>query len=94
MLSAGWAYTVSQFAEVAGETSFEVMKEADGASEVEVLEVEYLLLALDFGEILFLLAGFGPLEAALLKVFEPGCDGGALRRPRRVAAVLWEPEER
>lgn len=54
----------------------------------EVLEVEYLLLALDFGEILFLLAGLGSLQAALLKVFEAGRDGGALRRPRGVTAVL------
>ena len=48
-----------------GETSWKWQQrgeaEADGASEVEVLEVEYLLLALDFGDILFLLAGFGPL---------------------------------
>lgn len=57
---------------------------------VEGLEVEYLLLALDFGEVLFLLACFGPLQAALLKVFEPGCHRGALGRPRRVSAVLWE----
>lgn len=67
--------------------------EADEASEVEGLEVEYLLLALDFGEILFLLAGFWPLQAALLEVFEPGGDGRALHRPRRVTAVLWEPTE-
>lgn len=63
-------------------------EEEEEASEVELLEVEYLLLALDFGEILFLLAGFGPLQAALLEVFEPGGDGGALHRPRGVAAVL------
>lgn len=56
--------------------------------------MEYLLLALDFGEILFLLAGFGPLQAALLEVFEPRSDGGALHRPRRVSAVLWEPKEK
>lgn len=62
--------------------------------EEEVLEVEYLLLALDFGEILFLLAGFGPLKAPLLEVFEPGCDGGTFHRARRVAAVLWEPTEK
>ena len=55
--------------------------------------MEYLLLALDFGEVLFLLAGFGPLQAALLEVFEPGGDGGALHRPRGVTAVLWEPRE-
>lgn len=66
---------------------------ADGASEVEVLEVEYLLLALDFGEILFLLAGFGPLQAALLEMFEPGGDGRALDRPQGVTAVLWGPRE-
>lgn len=64
---------------------------ADAASEEELLEVEYLLLALDFGEILLLFAAFGPLQAALLQVFEPGGDGGALCRPRRVTAVLWEP---
>lgn len=56
---------------------------------MELLEVEYLLLALDFGEILFLLAGFGPLQAALLKVFESGRHGRALHRPRGVTAVLW-----
>lgn len=53
--------------------------------------MEYLLLALDFREILFLLARFGPLQAALLEVFEPGCDGGALGGARGVTAVLWEP---
>lgn len=67
---------------------------ADAASEEELLEVEYLLLALDFGEILLLFAAFGPLQAALLQVFEPGSDGGALRQPRRVTAVLWEPGDR
>lgn len=55
--------------------------------------MEYLLLALDFGEILLLLAGFGPLQAALLEVLEPGGDGGALDRPRGVTAVLWGPRE-
>lgn len=55
------------------------------------LEVEYLLLALDFGEILLLFAAFGPLQAALLQVFEAGGHGGALGRPRRVTAVLWGP---
>lgn len=58
----------------------------------ELLEVEYLLLTLDFGEILFLLAGFGSLQAALLKVFEPRSDGGAFDWPRRITAVLWRPE--
>lgn len=68
--------------------------EADEASEVDFLEVEYLLLTLDFGDLLFLPAGFGPLQAALLEVFEPGGDGGSLRRAGRVTAVLWEPRER
>lgn len=68
-----------------------VVAAADAASEEELLEVEYLLLALDFGEILLLLAAFGPLQAALLQVFEAGGHGGALRRPRRVTAVLWGP---
>lgn len=67
---------------------------ADAASEEELLEVEYLLLALDFGEILLLFAAFGPLQAALLQVFEPGGDSGTLRWPRRVTAVLWEPGDR
>lgn len=58
----------------------------------ELLEVEYLLLTLDPGKILFLLAGFGSLQAALLKVFEPRSDGGALYWPRRITAVLWRPE--
>lgn len=70
----------------------EQQQRGDEASEVEFLEVEYLLLALDFVEIIFLLAGFGPLQAALLKVFEPGCDGGAFHQPQRVT-VLWEPKE-
>ena len=66
ILSAGWAYTVCVMLQKShGETSWKWQQrgeaEADGASEVEVLEVEYLLLALDFGDILFLLAGFGPL---------------------------------
>lgn len=64
---------------------------ADAASDEELLEVEYLLLALDFGEILLLFAPFGPLQAALLQVFEAGGHSGALRRPRRVTAVLWRP---
>lgn len=64
---------------------------AEAASEEELLEVEYLLLALDFGEILLLFAAFGPLQAALLQVFEAGGHGGALGRPRRVTAVLWGP---
>lgn len=68
-----------------------VVVEADAASEEERLEVEYLLLALDFGEILLLFAALGPLQAALLQVFEPGGHGGALRWPWRVTAVLWEP---
>lgn len=68
-----------------------VVVEADAASEEERLEVEYLLLALDFGEILLLFAALGPLQAALLQVFEPGGHGGALHRPWRVTAVLWEP---
>lgn len=68
--------------------------EADEASEVDFLEVEYLLLTLDFGDLLFLPAGFGPLQAALLEVFEPGGDRGSLRRAGRVTAVLWEPRER
>lgn len=54
--------------------------------------MEYLLLTLDFGKILFLLAGFGSLQTALLKVFEPRSDGGAFYWPRRVTAVLWRPE--
>lgn len=64
---------------------------ADAASEEEQLEVEYLLLALDFGEILLLFAAFWPLQAALLQVFEAGGHSGALGRPWRVTAVLWEP---
>lgn len=64
---------------------------ADAASEEELLEVEYLLLALDFGEILLLFAAFGPLQTALLQVLQAGGHGGALRRPRRVTAVLWGP---
>lgn len=67
----------------------ERQQRGDEASEVEFLEVEYLLLAMDFGEIIFLLAGFGPLQAALLKVFEPGCDSGTFHQPQRVTAVLW-----
>lgn len=55
--------------------------------------MEYLLLTLDFGEILFLLAGFGSLQAALLKVFEPRSHGGTFYGPRRITAVLWRPEE-
>lgn len=99
LLSAGRAYSGSHLAEVAGGGGGDFVwseeeSGADEASEVEVLEVEYLLLALDFGEILFLLAGFGPLQAALLEVFEPRSDGGALHRPRRVSAVLWEPKEK
>lgn len=35
-----------------------------------ILEVEYLLLALDLGEVLSLLPGLGPLEAALLEVLQ------------------------
>lgn len=54
--------------------------------------MEYLLLTLDFRKILFLLAGFGPLQAALLKVFEPRSDGGTFNGPRRMTAVLWRPE--
>lgn len=61
---------------------------------MDFLEVEYLLLTLDFGDLLFLPAGFGPLQAALLEVFEPGGDRGSLRRAGRVTAVLWEPRER
>lgn len=56
--------------------------------------MEYLLLALDFGEILFLLAGFGSFQAALLQVLEPGRHRGALGRPRGVGAVLWGPGEK
>lgn len=59
---------------------------------MELLEVEYLLLTLDFGKILFLLAAFGSLQAALLKVFEPCSDGGTFYGPRRMTAVLWRPE--
>lgn len=55
--------------------------------------MEYLLLTLDFGEIFFLLAGFGSFQAALLKVFEPRSHGGTFDRPRRITAVLWRPEE-
>lgn len=54
--------------------------------------MEYLLLTLDFGEILFLLAGFGSLQAALLKVLEPRGHRGTLDGPRRMTAVLWRPE--
>lgn len=36
------------------------------------LEVEYLLLALDLGEVLSLLPGLGPLQAALLEVLQSG----------------------
>lgn len=54
--------------------------------------MEYLLLTLDFGEILFLLAGFGSLQAALLKVFEPRRHGGTFDGPRRITAVLWRAE--
>lgn len=64
LLSAGGAYTVflmSQKSEGKLPLKGQQRGEADEASEVEGLEVEYLLLALDFGEILFLLAGFGPL---------------------------------
>lgn len=50
------------------------------AEEEAVLEVEYLLLALNLGEILFLLAGLGPLQAALLEVLEP-CRHSGLRSP-------------
>lgn len=51
--------------------------------------MEYLLLTLDFGKILFLLAGFGSFQAALLKVLEPGSHGGTFDWPRRITAVLW-----
>lgn len=61
---------------------------------MELLEVEYLLLTLDFGKILFLLAGFGSLQAALLKVFEPRSDGGTFHGPWRITAVLWRAEGR
>lgn len=54
--------------------------------------MEYLLLTLDFGKILFLPAGFGSLQAALLKVFEPRGDRRAFYWPRRITAVLWRPE--
>lgn len=56
--------------------------------------MEYLLLALDFGDILFLFAGFGPLQAALLEVFEPGGDSGTLHRAGGDTAILWEPREK
>lgn len=67
-----------------------VLRSEEEESEAERLEVEYLLLAQDFGDFVFLLAGFGPLQAALLKVFESGGHGRALHRYRRAAAVLQE----
>lgn len=59
--------------------------------EKRLLEVEYLLLALDFGEVLFLPAPFGSLQAPLLEVFESGRHGRTLRQTRGGATVLWEP---
>lgn len=50
--------------------------------------MEYLLLALDFGEVLFLLAGLGSLQAALLEVFESGSHSRAFHRSRRAGAIL------
>lgn len=58
------------------------------ASEVEGSEVEYLLLALDFREVLFLLAGLGSFQAALLEVFESSSHSRAFHRSRRTGAVL------
>lgn len=77
----------SHLAEVAG-GNFHC--EVDSREERQRLEVEYLLLALDFGEILFLFAGFWSLQAALLQVFEPSCNSRTLRRTRRISAVLWD----